>query len=157
MFGTLVCLLHQGQPVLGAIYQPILQQLMIGNGQRAWLNDRPAQLRATPHLAEATLLVTDFLDVGRHRSAAGFDELANRVALVRTWGDCYGYLLLASGYADIMLDAIMAPWDLLALIPVVRGAGGVITDWLGHDPATGDSIVAAAPELHERVIRILNP
>ena len=52
---------------------------------------------------------------------------------MRTWGDCYGYLLLATGHADIMCDPVMNPWDIAALIPVVRGAGGVITDWQGKD------------------------
>ena len=64
--------------------------------------------------------------------------------------------MLATGKADIMVDPIMNPWDLMALIPIIRGAGGVITDWQGNDPVTGNSIVAANPTLHPVVIDILN-
>ncbi|MCB0285927.1 MAG: histidinol-phosphatase, partial [Calditrichaeota bacterium] len=74
----------------------------------------------------------------------------------RTWGDCYGYVLVASGWSDLMMDPVMNPWDLLALVPVIRGAGGVITDWQGNDPVSGNSIVAANPALHPQVIDILN-
>ena len=77
--------------------------------------------------------------------------------MARTWGDCYGYTLLASGFADIMLDPIMNPWDLLALMPVIQGAGGTITDWQGNEPGNGDSIVAATPEIHKTIIQLLNP
>jgi fructose-1,6-bisphosphatase/inositol monophosphatase family enzyme len=80
------------------------------------------------------------------------------VKLVRTWGDCYGYLLLATGHADIMCDPIMNPWDIAALIPVVRGAGGVITDWQGRDAVGAESIVATTSQaLHDEVIARLNP
>ena len=80
-----------------------------------------------------------------------------RAKLVRTWGVCYGYLLLASGWADIMLDPIMNPWDIAALIPCVRGAGGVISDWNGGAPYPAQSTVACAtPVLHAQVIAALN-
>jgi myo-inositol-1(or 4)-monophosphatase len=76
--------------------------------------------------------------------------------LVRTWGDCYGYLLLASGHADVCLDPIMNPWDIAALIPVVRGAGGVISDWQGGAAYPAAHIIAAAtPELHAAVVAAL--
>jgi myo-inositol-1(or 4)-monophosphatase len=80
----------------------------------------------------------------------------NRTALFRTWGDCYGYLLLASGMADIMIDPVMHVWDLAALIPVIRDAGGIITDWSGKDAFTGNSCVAAGAKLHHIIIDILN-
>jgi myo-inositol-1(or 4)-monophosphatase len=157
LFGTLVCLLFQGKPVLGAINQPILGQLMIGDGERTLLNDQPVRLRPCARLGAATLLSTDLREVSRYQDGAAFEKLLAGVKMVRTWGDCYGYLLLASGYADIMLDAVMAKWDLLSLVPIVRGAGGVITDWQGKDPESGTSIVAAAAELHAEVIALLNP
>ena len=74
---------------------------------------------------------------------------------MRTWGDCYGYLLVATGWADVMCDPMMSPWDIQALIPVIRGAGGVITDWHGRDPVKADSLVAAGPELHPQIIAAL--
>lgn len=157
LFGTLIALLHNGRPVLGAIHQPILNQLLVGDGNVTTLNDRPVRLRPCSDLATATLLTSDPLNPAKYQNGAAYDALANRVRLTRTWGDAYGYLLLATGRADIMCDPIMNPWDLLSLIPIVRGAGGVITDWQGGDPVTGSSIVAAGPDLHGAVIAALNP
>jgi myo-inositol-1(or 4)-monophosphatase len=157
LFGTLIALLHRGQPVLGAIHQPVLRQLLIGDGAATSLNGRPVRVRATPRLEEATLLCSDVLSPAKHQNGAAFDALARRVKQLRTWGDCYGYMLVATGWADIMCDPIMNPWDIAALIPVIRGAGGIITDWQGRDPVNARSIVAAAPGLHAQVIAALNP
>ncbi|PTY06459.1 histidinol-phosphatase [Opitutaceae bacterium EW11] len=156
LFGTLIALLHNGQPVLGAIHQPVLRQLAIGDGASATLNGKPIRARATSQLSDATLLTSDVLNLAKYQNGAACDRLASQVKLYRTWGDCYGYLLLASGWADIMLDPIMNPWDIAALIPIVRGAGGVITDWQGGDPMAGSSIVAATKPLHSQVLDILH-
>ncbi|HEU5077703.1 MAG TPA: histidinol-phosphatase [Opitutaceae bacterium] len=156
LFGTLIALMHRGQPILGAIHQPILRQLMIGDGRTTELNGQRVRIReSTTKLADATLLTSDTLNLGKYQNAAASDRLTRAVKLYRTWGDCYGYLLLASGWADIMIDPIMNPWDIAALVPIVRGAGGVITDWRGQDPVNADSIVAATPALHAEVIRVL--
>lgn len=157
LFGTLIALMHHGQPVLGAIHQPILNQLVVGDGNVTTLNDRPIRLRACADLAHATLLTSDPVNPARYQNGPAYQALANRARLNRSWGDAYGYLLLASGHADIMCDPIMNPWDIQALIPIVRGAGGIITDWQGGDPVSGSSIVAAGPELHASVIAALNP
>lgn len=158
LFGTLIALLHGGQPVLGVIHQPILRQLMVGNGAATTLNGRTVRCRATTDMAEATLLTSDPLNPAKYQNGAAFDALAHRAKLVRTWGDCYGYLLVAGGWADVMCDPVMNPWDIAALVPVVRGAGGVITDWQGRNAVGAKSIVAAAtPALHAQVIRALNP
>lgn len=157
LFGTLICLLKDGQPILGAIDQPILEQRMIGNGIETTLNGQPVRVRETGSLAEATLLTTDTLKPKRLWDSDAWDDLTSRVRLYRTWGDCYGYLLLASGRADIMIDPIVAKWDFLPLIPIIRGAGGIITDWEGNDPAEGNSIIAATAGIHADIIRIINP
>ena len=156
LFGTLICLLHEGQPVLGAINQPILEQLCIGDNNQTTLNGHPVRVRETDNLSEAILLTTDILSIGKYQNQAGFDNLLQGAKLFRTWGDCYGYLLLASGGADIMLDPIVNPWDVLPVVPVVRGAGGVITAWDGSDVVQGDSCVAATQNLHLHVLEILN-
>ena len=157
LFGTLIALLHGGRPVVGAIHQPVLRQLLIGDGDRTTLNERPVRVRATQRIEEATLLCSDVFSPARHQNGEAFAALSRRAKLLRTWGDCYGYLLLATGWADIMCDPIMNPWDVAALIPVIRGAGGVITDWQGRDPVNAVSIVAASPLLHAQVIAALNP
>jgi histidinol phosphatase-like enzyme (inositol monophosphatase family) len=156
LFGTLIALLHRGQPVLGAVHMPALRQLLIGDGHKTTLNDQPVRVRQKKTLAEATLLTTDYLAVEKHHPAEGFERLIRKVRLFRTWGDCYMYLLLASGWADIAIDPVMEVWDIQALIPVVRGAGGVISGWDGGNPVEAHSIVAASPSLHGIVIGELN-
>lgn len=157
LFGTLIALQHQGQPVLGCIHQPVLRQLCIGDGMTTTMNGRPVVVRECATIEEATMLASDIHTPGMHQDEAAFSALARRAKLFRTWGDCYGYLLLASGWADIMIDPIMNPWDIQALIPVVRGAGGVITDWQGRDPVAGTSIIAANAKIHGKVVDALNP
>jgi myo-inositol-1(or 4)-monophosphatase len=156
LWGTLIGLLHEGQPVLGCIHQPVLAQLLIGDGETTMLNGRVTRMRPCRSLAEATLLTSDTLNLGKYQNGAAADRLASQVKLYRTWGDCYGYLLLASGLADIMLDPIMNPWDIAALVPVIRGAGGVITNWQGASPYPAESTIAAGPELHAQVVAALN-
>jgi myo-inositol-1(or 4)-monophosphatase len=157
LFGTLIALLHQGQPILGVIHLPVLQQLYLGDNSTTTLNGRPVHTRTTTRLADATLLTSDTLNLAKYQKGAACDRVVNQAKLYRTWGDCYGYTLVAGGWADVMLDPIMNPWDIAALIPVIRGAGGVITDWRGQDPVDSDSTVAAAtPELHATVIAELN-
>ena len=93
-----------------------------------------------------------------HQNGPAFFKLVRRCKMVRGWGDCYGYLMVATGRADIMCDPIMNEWDIAALIPVILGAGGVVTDWHGRDPVGAKSLVASAtPELHAATIAALNP
>ena len=158
LWGTLIALLHQGKPVLGAIHQPILGQLMLGDGAVTTLNGRVTRCRTVERIEDATVLTSDPLNPARYQDGAAYDTLIHQAKLVRTWGDCYGYLLLAAGWADVCLDPIMNPWDIAALVPVVTGAGGVISDWQGDAPWPAKSTVAAAtPALHAATIATLNP
>ena len=158
LFGTLIGLLRNGEPILGAINQPIIGQLCIGDNETTTLNDRAVKVREVASLSDATLLSTCVKSVSEFQPAgkANFDRLVEQVRVFRTWGDCYGYLLLASGFADIMIDPIMNPWDLQPVIPVVRGAGATVTSWTGEDPTKAASSIAAAPGLHAEVVRMLN-
>ena len=157
LFGTLICLLKNGQPILGAIDQPILNQRIIGDGSTTTLDGKPVRMREGVRLKDTVLLTTDPLEPMRRWNPSGWNTLTSSVNLYRTWGDCYGYLLLATGRADIMVDPVVARWDFLPLIPIIRGAKGIITDWEGNDPVQGNSIVAAPPDIHMEVLRILNP
>lgn len=157
LFGTLIALLKDGQPVLGAIHQPILRELMIGDGATTTLNGRPVKCRATTRIEDATVLTSDTLNLAKYQNGPACDRLVSRAKLYRTWADCYGYLLVASGRADVSLDPIMNPWDIAALVPVIRGAGGVITDWKGGAAYPAESTIACAtPELHATVVAELN-
>lgn len=158
LFTTLIGLLHRGRPVLGCIHQPVLKQLMIGNGITTTLNNDAVQVRPCSSLASATLLTSDPLHPAQYQDGAAFNRLAGSVRLCRTFGDGYGYLLVASGWADVMVDPVLKPWDLLPIVPVMQGAGAVITDWQGQPAGVmkANSCVAAGPALHAEVIRQLN-
>lgn len=156
LFGTLIALMHEGKPILGAIHQPILRQMCVGDNEQTTLNGEKLMIRNVSDLTQATLLATDIAHIAKYHDFDRFERLRKTTKLFRTWGDCYGYLLLASGNADIMLDAIMNPWDILALIPIVRGAGGEISGWSGGDPLAEKSCVAASKLLHGQVINLLN-
>ena len=155
LFGTLIGLLHADTPVLGAIHQPLLNQLCIGNNTETTMNGRAIHMQEVHHLSEAMLLTTDVANIRKFQNQAGFDTLVGQTHGFRTWGDCYGYMLLVGGGADIMLDPIMNLWDILPLIPVIQGANGVITTWSGADAARGNSCIAANKMLHPQVVEML--
>jgi len=157
LFGTLIGLLHQGRPVVGCIHQPVLKQLMLSDGSTTTLNGAPVRIRPCHDLSRATMVTTDPTHPAKYHNGAAFEALQNRVSFSRTWGDCYGYLLIAAGWADVMVDPIMNPWDLLPIEPIVRGAGAKMTTWTG-EPANhmaANSGIACDPAIHDEVIRIL--
>jgi histidinol-phosphatase len=155
-FGTLIALLKNDKPVLGAINHPILSELLIGDNNSALLNGKVTVVKDCKEISRAVLLTTDHFNIEKHQNLQKFEMLARQVKLYRQWGDCYGYYLLATGFADIMIDPIMSFWDTMALIPIIKGAGGTITDYQGNDSVLGNSIVAASPSIHSQVIKILN-
>jgi myo-inositol-1(or 4)-monophosphatase len=155
-FGTMIGLLKNNKPIFGVINQPILNEFLIGDNVSAYFNDVKVNVRTNVELNEAVLLSTDHVNIEKYQDINKFNNLIHQVKIYRLWGDCYGYLLLATGYADIMIDPIMNIWDLAALIPIIQGAGGIITDYKGNDALTGQSTVAALPGLHKKVIEILN-
>ena len=154
-FGTLIALVKDDKPVLGVINQPVLQEFLTGDNAAAELNGEKVKVRSCASLKDAVLLTTDHLNIKTYRDIGKFNDLTGKVKIYRNWGDCYGYYLLATGFADIMIDPIMSIWDTMALIPVINGAGGIITDYYGGDPVKGNSIIASVPELHKTVTDFL--
>jgi myo-inositol-1(or 4)-monophosphatase len=157
LFGTLICLQRDREPLWGAIHLPAMGRLYIGNNRACWCNDRPLQVPAPPPLRDCLLLTTDPKSPPLHRDPRGWQALLDATGQFRSWGDCFGYTLLVSGGAHVMTDPVLNLWDIAALIPVLRGAGAAATTWQGGDPVGGDSLVAAHPEIHADVIRLLNP
>jgi myo-inositol-1(or 4)-monophosphatase len=141
LFGTLIGLLHRGRPVLGVIDQAATGERWIGVAGQATRFAGPfggtAGCRPCAALAEAELAATS-PDVFTEATAPRFDALKRRVRRTSWGGDCYAYGLLALGLLDIVADDTMKPWDWAALVPVVEGAGGRVTDWRGA-PLTLDS------------------
>ncbi len=133
LWGTLVAL-HEGDTVLvGAIYCPAVGELVVAApGEGCWWNDSRCAVSSVGDLAAATVLTTDERFTSHPERGQAWRALAARCAMSRTWGDCYGYLLVATGRAELMTDPVLSPWDAAALMPVITEAGGVFTDWHGN-------------------------
>jgi myo-inositol-1(or 4)-monophosphatase len=155
LYVTLIGLRHRGVPLLGLIDQPILRERLVGDNEVARLNGRVVRAVEAP-LAEAVVVSTDFDNVRRLHRGARWNRLADSVAHTRTWGDGYGHLLVASGRAHVVADPVMNPWDLIPVLPILRGAGATVTDWRGGDPLASGHVIAAAPGLHAQVLACLN-
>ena len=159
LFGTLIGLFHKGKPVLGIIDQPILQERWLGvDGERSTLNGKPISTRACAGLANAYMYST-----APGMFAEGYAKphhtLTEKVKLFRWGGDCYAYGLLASGHVDLVVEADLKLYDYAALIPVITGAGGTITDWKGNalDMQSDGTVVAAGdPAVHRAALDILS-
>jgi inositol-phosphate phosphatase / L-galactose 1-phosphate phosphatase / histidinol-phosphatase len=131
LFGTLIALTLKGRPILGVIDQPVLRERWIGvAGQKTTLNGRAIKTRRCARLDAATLFATAPEMFGR-RDGKAFARLQERVKLARFGADCYAYGLLAAGFVDLVVEADLKPHDFCALLPIIEGAGGVMTDWQG--------------------------
>lgn len=157
LFATLIALLYKGRPVIGAINQPVLKQLVIGDCTQTTLNGKPISGREERPLSKATLCTTDPIRKALWQNDADWSALPPKTALYRSWGDAGGYILLCSGFTDIMCDPTMEIWDCAAIIPCLLGAGFTVTDWQGGDAFDGRSIIAAKASLHREVMRTLYP
>ncbi|XP_065869442.1 bifunctional phosphatase IMPL2, chloroplastic [Euphorbia lathyris] len=165
LFGTLIALLHRGRPILGIIDQPILRERWIGiNGRRTTLNGEELSTRSCAKLSQAYLYTTSpHLFSGDAEEA--FARVRNKVKVPLYGCDCYAYALLASGFVDLVIESGLKPYDILSLVPVIEGAGGIITDWKGdqlfwdaspNSPATSFNVVAAGDkQLHQQAIDAL--
>jgi len=157
LFATLIALLYKGRPVIGAINQPVLKQLVIGDCETTTLNGKPVSGRDACPLAEATLCTTDPIRTTLWQNNADWTALPPKTALYRSWGDAGGYILLCSGFTDIMCDPMMEIWDCAAIIPCLQGAGFTVTGWKGGDAFDERCIIAAKAPLHAEVMATLYP
>ncbi|MGD9507405.1 MAG: histidinol-phosphatase [Geminicoccaceae bacterium] len=158
LFGTLIALAHRGRPVLGMIDQSILRERWVGStGTDSVHNGRPIRVRSCPRLEDAVLFATSPLMFKAGAENSAFDRVQKRVHLPLYGGDCYAYGLLAMGFADLVIEAGLQPYDYMALVPVIEGAGGVITDWQGKplDLDSSGQVVAGGDERVQRAARDL--
>jgi histidinol phosphatase-like enzyme (inositol monophosphatase family) len=132
LWGTLVAIVEHDTVLAGAaVYPAVGEELAAAPGQGTWHNGRRSRVSQVGELAEATVLVTD--EYGFRDSAArrAWHRLAGQAGTARTWGDCYGYLLVATGRAEVMVDARLNPWDSACFVPIITEAGGTMTDLRG--------------------------
>lgn len=155
-YTVLIALLKDDKPILGVIHAPAMQQTVwAAEGTGTFCNGQRVQVRTERNMTEALFLTTDPA-VLFQQHAQFTQRIFQSVGLCRTWADAYGYLLLATGKADIVIDPLMELWDVAALIPIVREAGGIITDVQGNaSPITSNAIACSGPLLHERILSML--
>ncbi|MCW8085225.1 inositol monophosphatase family protein [Sabulicella glaciei] len=132
IWGTLIGLMHRGEPVLGLIDQPVLGERWLGvKGQGTRFNGQPIRTRSCNRLAEAELACTA-PEMFPEADRPGFEALRAGARRISWGGDCYLYGLLSLGLLDVVAEATLKPWDWAALVPVVEGAGGSMTGWNGE-------------------------
>ncbi|HJQ83577.1 MAG TPA: histidinol-phosphatase [Candidatus Binatia bacterium] len=154
LYGTLVGIEAAGEPVVGVIHLPALgETIAAARGEGCTWNGRPCRVSTVNRLEKSLVAVTEERSA-RARSAA-YERLASRTAMQRTWGDCYGYALVATGRAEVALDPAMNVWDCAALLPVVEEAGGRFTTWRGERTIHGGDAVATNGVLHAEVLGLL--
>lgn len=160
VWGTLAGLTIDGEAVAGLMSQPFTGELFMCDGDASWYEGpggaRQLETRKTSDLAQATLFTTTpALFKGETRAA--YDRVESQVRLARYGTDCYGYAMLSAGFVDLVIETGLHPYDIVALIPIIEKAGGVITTWDGGPAEKAGSIVAAAtPELHAKALELLN-
>lgn len=156
LWGVMVGLEQQGEPLVGVLHFPALQETVWARrGGGAWWNGNRAAVSPVARLEEATLLMSDprtFQPVGQQPA---LERVRARTKLERSWGDCYGHALVATGRADIMLDPIMSEWDACPLLPILEEAGGRFSDWTGARTVRGGNAISTNRLLFEAVIALV--
>jgi len=152
LWGTLVALCDGQSVVAGAASYPATGESIVGAlGQGTWANGVRCSVSSVESLERATVLTTDERFRHTPQRRAGWTRLADASGTSRSWGDCYGYMMVATGRAEAMVDGIMGPWDAAPFLPIVAEAGGVFVDFNGRSTAFGDGAVATNGALAESV------
>jgi histidinol phosphatase-like enzyme (inositol monophosphatase family) len=145
IWGTLIALLHKGTPVFGMMHQPFIGERFSGDSGSAHYHGPSGERK----LASPLLMNT--------ADRAAFGRVEDAVRLTRYGGDCYSYCMLAAGHLDLVVETELKPYDIAALIPIITGAGGIVTTWEGKPAQGGGRIIAAGdPRVHEAALKLLN-
>ena len=156
-YGVLIALEIEEEMMAGVINIPPLGELVAAaKGVGCFFNGEPARVSTTSKLEDALLLCTDFPACESYGFGRAAESLQKRSKTSRTWGDCYGYVLVATGRADVMLDPVMNLWDCAALVPIIEEAGGTFTDWRGVRTAAGGNSIATNGVLFDEVMKVIN-
>lgn len=161
LWGTLIGLRHQGEPVLGLVAQPYLGEIFIGTREGAWLERgterTKMQTRRCAVMSEATVSATG-PNLFAPEEWRRFERLQEAAKLVRFGYDCYAYAMVAGGFIDCVAEAGLGPYDIEPLVPIIEGAGGIVTDWDGKPKrGGGQSLALGDPALLDEALRLLAP
>jgi myo-inositol-1(or 4)-monophosphatase len=159
LWGTLVALMRMGEPVFGMMHQPFMRERFAGDGlaarYRGPAGERDLHVRPCAGVSDAILFTTSPL-LMNDDDRARFRKVEDAAKLSRYGGDCYAYCMLAAGHVDLVIEAELKPYDIVPLIPIIRGAGGIVTSWDGGPAEAGGRIVAAGDRrVHEDALNIL--
>ena len=170
-WGTLIGLMHAGRPVYGMMSQPFTRERYFGDGKRSRLRTlapmrgetppsewvtRGIRTRPCASLSQATVMTTSPALIKGDADREAYRRVESQARLVRYGGDCYAYCALAAGHVDLVIETNLKPHDIVALVPIIEGAGGVITTWDGEPAARGGRIIAAGDaKLHAEARAIL--
>ena len=158
-WGTLIGLARRGEPVFGMMHQPFIRERFTGDGGAAWYRgpagERALQVRSCAGLSDAVLFTTS-PRLMNEADRTAFRRVEEAVRLSRYGGDCYAYCMVAAGHIDLVIETELKPHDVMALVPIVIGAGGVMTTWENGPPQHGGRIVAAGDaRVHQEALRML--
>jgi histidinol-phosphatase len=156
LYGVMMGLEYHSQAVLGVVHFPALgETVYAAKGESCYWNGRRAHVSKVSQLEEAVVLATSVQSLYEQGRGPVFETLQGRTRLQRTWGDCYGHILVATGRAEVMLDPILQIWDCAALRPILEEAGGTFTDWHGTATHTGGNGLSTNGHLFQPVMEII--
>lgn len=143
LWGSMVAVAEGDTVLAGSIYCPAVDEMVAAAvGEGCWHNNTRCHVSTIDTIEEATILTTDDTFPYNPERAPKWAALAKRAKVARTWGDCYGYVLVATGRAEVMVDDRLSPWDAASLIPIIAEAGGLYTDWRGRTAVDGEDGIA---------------
>ncbi|MHC4443444.1 MAG: histidinol-phosphatase [Planctomycetota bacterium] len=160
LYGTLIGVEYDKQSVIGVIVLPALDEyIYAANGQGAWYvrnNNQPIQARVSSviHLTDGLFCTTSLKDFEKNNRLQAYQQLSDKARLTRCWGDCYGYVLVATGRAEIMAEPQLSLWDMAALQPIITEAGGTFTDWKGNPTIYNAEALATNKYILNEVLEI---
>jgi histidinol phosphatase-like enzyme (inositol monophosphatase family) len=178
LYSTLVGMTEGGVPVIGVIAIPALGELIIAaKGLGAWYGSKPlnsmgaepsvfeaelvpmvrAKVSTQPRLEDGLLLTSQADNFARRHAQSAYSRLESAAYITRTWGDGYGYLMVATGRAEVMIDPIVNPWDVAAVAPVVMEAGGRFSTWSGAYDIRESHCIGSNGLVHDQVLDVLKP
>lgn len=164
LYSTLLALEFEGAPLAGIIFIPAMNEMVTASlgkgcwhrhpGEKNWVRTRVSD---KSDLGQAVFVTSQVDSFDKRGATERYQQLETAVWLTRSWGDGYGYLMVATGRADIMVDPECNPWDVAAILPVIKEAGGRFSDWSGNATTRGGDGVGTNGKLHRLVLSVLMP
>lgn len=156
LWGVLIGIEVEDEPVVGVVHLPALRETVTAaRGRGCRWNGAPCAVSSETRLERSLVLTSDEAALHGHPREAGWRALAAAARMTRSWGDCYGHVLVATGRAQVMVDPVLASWDAAPLLTILTEAGGCFTDVSGEPTIHGGSGISSNPALHPRVLDLL--